>query len=352
MIEIKFGIIGTGRMAATMMAAFNHLSGAKMIAVASESAGRADAFAKLFAIPKAYSKIEDLLADKEIHAVYIANPTENHAKTTIQALKAGKAVLCEKPIAISEAESKQIEAEAARSGKLCMEAMWTLFLPAYKRMFELHESKTLGTPMNLYADFGYPVSPQAYPRLFAAAPGRGVLLDRGVYPIALALKLFGTVKKVSGNLILTKNGADTDAFLQLYHENGCNSQLTVSISTLLQNRAVLSSTGGMIALEPPVIGAESLSIRRAQIDNNVSSPETYGLAAKLKQQLRQSPLLRRINSMKSMMTSEHHSWGANQYLPVLNHFCNLYRAQKLESDVIPLSLSSQVLHIIEQAKQL
>ncbi|MEQ1559312.1 MAG: Gfo/Idh/MocA family oxidoreductase [Methyloglobulus sp.] len=352
MSEIKFGIIGSGRMAATMAVAFGKLSGAKVVAVASESAGRAEACSKHFAIPKAYNQIKDLLADSEIDAVYIANATESHAQTTIQALTAGKAVLCEKPIAISAAESEQIEAAAARSGKLCMEAMWTLFLPAYKRLFEMSEARAVGAPLHLYTDFGYPVSQQAYPRLFSPVPGSGVLLDRGVYPIALALKLFGSAKKVSGNLNVTANGVDTEAFLAISHDNGCYSQLAVSINALLQNRAVLSCVGGSISLEPPVIGAEAVAVRRILPDDKVSSFDAAGTLVSFKQRLRQLPVLRRINSLKNGLSNEYHSWGANQYLPVLNHFCELFRAQKLESEIMPLRLSTQVLQVIDQAKQL
>ena len=87
---IKFGLIGTGQMAAVMMAAFKHLPNAKVIAVASNSAERAKVFAEQFNIAKSYLSLSDLLNDAEIDAVYIANATEFHGYSTILALKAGK----------------------------------------------------------------------------------------------------------------------------------------------------------------------------------------------------------------------------------------------------------------------
>jgi predicted dehydrogenase len=348
---IKFGIVGTGQMAATMMEALKHLSDVKVIAVSSDSADRAKDFSLRFNIPKSYHSLSDLLNDPEIDAVYIANATESHASSSIQALKSGKSVLCEKPIATSEAESKLVETESAKSGKLCMEAMWTHFLPAYQRLFGLKLDNILGEPIHLYADFGYPTNKESHPRLYSATSGSGVLLDRGVYPIALSLKLFGGVKHLTSQVEFNEDGVDTHASLLLSHQNGCYSQLAVSIQSLLQNKAVLSFTEGNVSLEPPVIGTETVSI---QTFHHSSLPNTNSnnFKFKLKQLLKQSPFLRRIKSKKNAAQREYHSYGVNQYLPMLNHFCALYRAGKKESDVMPLSLSSEVLRVVEQAKKL
>ncbi len=347
---IKFGLIGTGKMAAVIMDAFKHLPDAKVIAVASESAERAQKFALNFNIPTSYGTLADLLSDKNIDAVYIANATENHANATILALKAGKAVLCEKPIATNEAECKEIELVAEQSGKLCMEAMWTHFLPAYQRMFDLYHDTSLGNPIHLYADFGYTANKETQPRLFAKSPGSGVLLDRGVYPIALSIKLFGPVESISANILYNNEGIDIHANLLLQHKNGCYSQLSTSIASLLQNRAVLSFSNGCVSLEPPVIGAETLSLSRftPHITPQASSPS---FKAKIKDKLRQSSLFRRINSKKNAGKREYHHFGKNQYLPVLQHFSALYSAGAKQSDVIPLSFSYNVLHVIELAKE-
>jgi predicted dehydrogenase len=352
MNEIRFGIIGTGRMAATMMAAFAHVPNVKVVAVASGSKERADRFAQLFSIATAYGSSDALLANSQVDAVYIANATESHAANTILALQAGKAVLCEKPIGISVAEAGQITAAAKHAGKLCMEAMWTPFLPAYQRLFKLVNEQGLGVAQHLYTDFGYPTNKDVYPRLFTPSPGAGVLLDRGVYPIVLALKLFGAVSQVSGYVVRTDEGVDTLASFQLKHTNGCVSQLAVSVTGLLQNRAVLSLAKGVVSLEPPVIGAENLKIVHAQIDVQAAPADGSALQPSLKQRLKQSPLLRRINSWRQSGGGEYHSYGANQYVPMLNHFCTLYRAGMLESEAMPLSLSADVLHIVEQAQKL
>lgn len=342
-------------MAATMMGAFKHLSqlkaDVKVLAVASESMMRAQSFATKFNLPKAYQGLDELLNNEAINAVYIANATESHAATTIKALKAGKAVLCEKPIATTEAENKLIELQANSAGKLCMEAMWTHCLPAYQRLFEFSNSSKLGQPKHLYADFGYPVNISLQPRLFKFSAGCGVLLDRGVYPIALAIKLFGEVKQVNALIEYNQDGVDTQASLLLTHHNGAQSQLAVSFNSLLQNRAVLSCTGGSASLEPPLIGAERLSYQSFQVNNQQHSSAT-GFKNSLKQQLKQSVVLRRIKSHKNIGHQDYCSYGLNQYLPVLMHFCDLLRLDKQQSELLPLSLSGEVLRVIELAKNM
>jgi predicted dehydrogenase len=351
MEKINFGIIGTGLMAATMMEAFKLLPNVNVVAVASESAERANSFATRFNIAKAYASADGLLGDPSVQAVYIVNLTESHAATTIKALQAGKAVLCEKPIATSEADCKRIAEFAEKSGKLCMEAMWTHFLPAYQQLFALNQAKTLGQATQLYADFGYPTYSEAYPRLFKPSAGGGVLLDRGVYPIALAIQLFGNVHKISAQLTRNHEGVDTEAYLILTHENGKKSQLSTSIQSLQQNRAVLSFTAGAASLEPPVIGAEALSIQHVQ-PHKVSHQASLGLKEKIKQALKQSAFLRKLKSKKSQGSRHFYSYGKNQYVPVLTHFCALLQQGKRESDVIPLRFSNEVLRVIDFAKNI
>jgi len=347
MKSIHFGIVGTGQMASTMLEAFKHLPNVKVIAVCGSSQVRTKQFASTFAIPNVYFQLEDFLNNQEVDAVYIANATENHAKTTIAALKMGKSVLCEKPIAVSETESLLIEQEAKLSGKLCMEVMWTHCLPAYQAFF--NQSQFFGQPSQLYADFGYPVNADNYPRLFTPSKGSGVLLDRAVYPIALAVKLFGKVKSVHSNIIYNQECIDIHADMLLKHENGCQSSLVVSLQVLMQNRAVLSFSNGSASLEPPLLGTETLRIQyfHPQTEPNIAEGT---FKSRLKKAMKQSTLLRFFKSKKQQGKSHYLPYGANQYLPVLTHFCELLREDKLQSDLIPLKLSTEVLRVIDQIK--
>src|SRR5262249_46461137 len=151
--------------------------------------------------------------------------------TALAALEAGKAVLCEKPLAVSAKEVELVMQAAQRTGNLCMEGIWTLFLPAYRRFFELVRTQPCGAPRHLLATFGYPASQEAMSRLVSPAAG-GVLLDRGIYLIALALKVFGAIERIDARLDIAPNGVDQHASLQLGHRGGGQSQLSTSFITL------------------------------------------------------------------------------------------------------------------------
>ena len=216
---IKFGVIGTGRMAATMMGAFRAAPEVDVIAVASASPDRARGFADRFRIPASYGSLDELLRNDAITAVYVASRNLDHSRATIAALRAGKAVLCEKPFAINSKEGEAVLAAARSAGKLFMEAMWTPFLPAYERLLELVNSGTFGKPTHLQFDFGYPASRKTSSSLFAPEDG-GVLLDRSAYGISLALRVLGDVEKVDAFLGANEAGVDVDASLPVDSSQG------------------------------------------------------------------------------------------------------------------------------------
>ena len=346
----EFAVVGTGNMATTMMTTFAQ-AGVRVTAVASSDQERARRFAKAFGIPIARDGLGPLLRSAEVDAVYIANATAEHATTAIAALEAGKAVLCEKPLALSLNEAERVVEVARRTNKLCMEGIWTPFLPAYRRFLELAGTKACGEPIHLFADFGYPVSEAALPRLFSPAAG-GVLLDRGVYLVALALKVFGPVERVDARLDITGQGIDQNAFLQLSHQRGGLSQLSTSFTALMSNTAALACSGGMIRLQEPLIGAERISTRR--MANRRTAPQDPNLPLRAFQNtvrtLRQSPLLRRLKQSLLNAPSEHLPYGTNKYLPQLEHFLALLKAGARESSVIPLELSLDIQRVIDRAR--
>ena len=100
--------------------------------MASRSAERAEAFGDRFDIPTRYGDYESLAADPDVDVVYVATPHSRHEKDTLEFLRAGKHVLCEKPFALNARQATRM-AEAARSrGLFLMEAIWSRFLPAYR----------------------------------------------------------------------------------------------------------------------------------------------------------------------------------------------------------------------------
>lgn len=343
MKRMAVGIVGTGSMAATMMAAFARLPGVAIAGVASTSGAidRARGLATAFGSDKAYGDTGPLFERGDIDLIYVASETRSHARVSVAALDAGKSVLCEKPFATSLAEARQVVDAARRNKKLFVEGLWTLLLPAYGRAGDIIAAKGFGRPTHLNASFGYPRTDDG-----SLAASGGVLLDRGVYPISLAIKLLGPVERV-GAEIVDRAGTDVDANLQLVHRSGGQAQLAASFTALLPNMAVISGTGGSVTLEPPLLGSERLTIRVANAEGSGRAPPSGKPTPK--DMLRAIPALRRLNRRLGEKR-ESHTFGANQYLPLVRHVVDLVASGKRESDIVPMELSLETARVIELAR--
>lgn len=343
-MTVRFGMAGTGAMAAIMLPAFRHAAGAELAAVASRSEERARMFALKHNIPSACGSLEELLADQSIHAVYIANATKDHAQTSIAALKAGKHVLCEKPFAMTAADGERVIEAAKASGKLFMEGLWTHFLPAYERVRQIAYDKDLGAPLHLTASYGFATSEAARPRLFDRQDG-GVILDLGVYPVSLALRLMGPVKSLEADVKRNNEGVDTHVSLFLRHERGGVSQLAMSFDAWLSNAASLACTDGLVSIPSPLFGAETVIVERFGTAEHVKNNNAGG---GIKSALKRIPLLRRAK--QALGGGERLPFGADPYLPQMDHFAGLVMAGKTESDVVTHEFSLDVLRILDQIR--
>jgi predicted dehydrogenase len=337
-------------MASGMLEAFRQLPSAEVSCVYGSSAEHTAAFARQHGIGRTHARIDDLLQDPGVDAVYVANANEQHSETCLKAIAYRKAVLCEKPVATSAKEALAIQSKASAAGVLCMEAMWTLCLPSYRKLFEVHRQKVLGEAQRLYADFGYPISDREYPRLFAPTAGAGVLLDRGVYPISLAIQLFGPVDRVQSSVNRAPNGIDTHAELLLTHSAGKISNLAVSFDLMLQNQASIAFSKGTATLEAPLLGCETLTLREFSPPAG-DGAMSQATSSKAKRALKSFSLLRQIQSRRASGDRIFASYGANQYIPLLKHFCDLLLSKRTKSSWISLDDSVEALRIIDAAKQ-
>ncbi|SFL93500.1 Gfo/Idh/MocA family protein [Methylorubrum salsuginis] len=342
----RFGVIGTGLMAASMMRTFAR-AGIPVVAVASRDGARARRFGKAFAVPDADGTLDRLLERRDVEAVYIANATVDHEATALAALEAGKAVLCEKPLALDAAGAARVAAAARRANRLCMEGLWTLFLPGHLRFLSLAEAGACGVPGHLCAEFGSAES--ATDRLLEPAAG-GVLLDRSGYLLALALKALGPVERIDAQVALSPAGIDHHACLQLGHRAGGHSQLALSFKVQLANRARLSGPAGSLELGDRLPAAEWLALRRAGLPRTVRMEAASDPRGRLAGRLRTVPLLRRLHRSLPSGATEHLTYGPDPYLPEVRHFLHLLRTGAGESDVVPLALSLDILRIIDRAR--
>jgi predicted dehydrogenase len=248
MRRIRWGIVSAGNIANTFASDMAHAPNAEVVAVAARNEADARVFADRHGISKAYEGYDRLFADDEIDAVYVATPHTLHLPNSTDALRAGKAVLCEKPLTTSADECRQLLDVAAETGNYLMEAMWTWFLPAVGQAKAWFDGGRIGELRHVRADFGYPQTYDPEHRVYNAELAGGCLLDMGVYPIALN-RLFtrsdpNTVQVISRH---APNGVDDDVVMQFDYDD-CVASLATSFRCKLQNTAYIIGTEGYIEI--------------------------------------------------------------------------------------------------------
>ncbi len=341
---MNFGIVGTGAMAHTMMRAFRASPDARAVGVASRSEDRALEFAGVYGLKHHFGTIASLADNSEVDVVYVASHPADHVSDCLAALQAGKPVLCEKPLATSVADAERLAAVALRQGVFLMEGMWIRFLPAIRRAEELTKAHVVGPPRVLQADFGYPVPS-------GEAPSVGVLLDRAIYPISLAILLLGVPEATSSVVVRDDEGVACQASFILRHHQGALSQLAVSTQAFLGNRALISCTEGKIELAEPLLGTERIRIQKhAPLIAQAQSEASFSTKQRVLEMLKSSSLLRRLRSgYFSNASVERRSYGMNPYAPQLREVVECVRAGKTESDWMPIQHTLEALRIVEQA---
>ena len=205
---VRFGIIGTGRISDWVLRGAAQDPRIRVSAVCSRTAEAAEAFIArnpLAKGTKVYTSVEEMVEDPQVDAVYVGTPNQTHCGYTVTALKAGKHVLCEKPLAINAAEGRKMVAAAEESGRLLMEAMVSTlnpnFLEVASRINEIAPVRNYSSCFCQYSSKYEALKRGEVATAFK--PGTaGALRDVGVYTIYPLVALFGRPETVSGNLVL------------------------------------------------------------------------------------------------------------------------------------------------------
>jgi len=191
MQPVNWGIISTALIGtAKVIPAMQKSKHCRIQAIASRDLALAKKWAKELGIPKAYGSYEELLADREIEAVYNPLPNHLHVPWSIKAAEAGKHVLCEKPIALDAKEAEQLVAARNRTGKLITEAFMVRSHPQWLRARELVRQGKIGELRAVQGLFTYFLTDPENVRNKADIGGGG-LYDIGCYPIVTSRFLFG-----------------------------------------------------------------------------------------------------------------------------------------------------------------
>ena len=243
---LRVSILGAGHIARKMATTVAFLRNqVTPRAVASRDPARAKALADEFGFETSFGSYEELAADPDTDLVYVATPNTLHARHTLLCLAAGKHVLCEKPFTANAREAEAVVRESRARGLFCGEAMWTRFLPAWRRIGEILRSGRIGEPRLIEASFAIPVSGKE--RLLRPELGGGALLDLGIYPIAFALQFFGAdFARVSGRTVLAPTGVDDQSAFSLEWADGRLASLSCSMSAASGAWGRISGSRGRI----------------------------------------------------------------------------------------------------------
>lgn len=257
-MSVRWGIAGTGRIAVAMVEGIRD-AGGEVDVVSSSDPDRAAAFAAEHGIPTSVSPHLQI-TDTAVDAVYVATTNQLHHDQTITFLEAGKAVLCEKPIALDLAQATEMVETAQRTGTFLMEAMWMVFQPYWEVVDRWLEQ--IGDVRWIQSDFGFPADFLPDDRLLDPAAGGGSLLDVGIYPLTLIHRLLGVPDEISAVAALSDRGVDHQMAAVLQYESGAIAVAGSSIVADTPLEAVVAGPNGRIRVHSPFHASQRVSLRQ------------------------------------------------------------------------------------------
>ncbi|GGG65245.1 Gfo/Idh/MocA family protein [Paenibacillus radicis (ex Gao et al. 2016)] len=190
--KLKWGILGCAGIAKRAVIPGLQLSELnEAAAIASRDGEKAKQTAEELQIPVAYDSYEALLADPSIDVIYIPLPNHLHKEWAIRAAEAGKHILCEKPLALTESEASEMVEAADKAGVLLAEAFMYRYHPRYQTIKDLIASGAIGDVRGIRGAFTFNNAKDAANVRYRKAWGGGSIYDVGCYPISAARLLLG-----------------------------------------------------------------------------------------------------------------------------------------------------------------
>jgi len=249
--KLRWGIIGTGMIANTFATALAKTKHGVKQAVGSRTKEKAQAFAQKHGFPASYGSYEALLADKDVDAVYISTPHPLHFEPTMAAIRAGKPVLCEKPLGVTVAECREMVAAAETKGVVLLEAFMYRCHPQTLRVAQLLREKALGTVRTVRSCFTYGLGDAYNVRLDKSLRGGG-LYDVGCYCINFSRMATGEEPKAIKAVatIGPKTGVDENLAVVLEFPSGTLAHFDVGVRSFGSSYGEIVGTDGRIYVPP------------------------------------------------------------------------------------------------------
>ena len=259
---LRIGILGAANIARYFIKDVRTSSKVRVEALASRDIERGKAFAAANGVPRVVPTYEALLADPAIDAIYNPLPNSLHAEWTIRATDAGKHVLCEKPIAASTVEARDMFEAARRNNVYVVEAYPYRAQPQTIKLKELVDAKAIGRLQLVYASLGFLMTDACNIRFDPTLAG-GSLMDVGSYPVSLARMIAGERPvRVHAMARMAETGVDRTVVGSLEFASGLLAQISCSFATGRFRQAHIVGDAGLIettyhndtsATQPPIV---------------------------------------------------------------------------------------------------
>jgi len=275
--QFNWGILGPGRIAQQFADGMNVIDDATLYAVASSSPERAGAFIKKNGGEKIYNSYEALVNDPQVDAIYIATPHRFHFENAMLCLNAGKPVLCEKPLTVNAAETRELIKIARAKNVFLLEALWTRFLPIYDPIRQWLDEQAIGDLHLISSTFGFNTPKGKDDRWLNPELAGGTLLDMGVYPISTSQWVVRQLPESFGaKAIVGETGVDELMSVVLQYPNGVISQFSSSFLSNGVNDMFIYGTKGFIRIHANYWGATKATLSAGGQELTISKPLRAG----------------------------------------------------------------------------
>ncbi|HND50064.1 MAG TPA: Gfo/Idh/MocA family oxidoreductase [Anaerolineales bacterium] len=248
---LNWGLLSTAKINRALIKPLRASKRTRLLGVASRSQSSADEYAREWKIPRAYGSYESMLADPEIDIVYNSLPNHLHEEWTVKALRAGKHVLCEKPLALTVEEVDRIIAASNETGMVAAEAFMYRHHAQTLKIKELVDSNLIGQIQLIKGAFTFTLNREGNYR-FIKEYGGGSLWDVGCYPISFARMVVGEEPvEVFGSQVLGPGGSDDSFYGQMRFGNGIHMQFDSGFKSPSRSYMEIVGTAGVINIPAP-----------------------------------------------------------------------------------------------------
>ena len=309
--KLRFAILGYGKHSAKVMhPAFSDSSRTELVAIATESKEKFDSLSLLHPKLGVFNSYKALLESNICDAVYIGLPNHLHAQWSIEAMRHGKHVLCDKPLAVSSSEVSLMQAVSAETERKLFEGFMYRFHPQHQKVFEIIKENSLGDLRLLEIHFHYHLLDRDNIRLKKDCAGGG-LYDVGCYAVDCARFLLSKnpISVFAHGKINEETGVDESLSAVFTYDDGLSVQFTVGTTLLRESRYALYGTKGVVHVEPAFV-----------VPRNMKA----------------SVLFKDIEGSEKRFQIE----AKNQYALELDYFASLVAGEAVDERLTPVSLEN------------